>query len=48
MLTGRSSTASSSQSINSERDNLQAPNRGLYNAQQSGIKFYILAFILHI
>lgn len=33
MLTERSSTASSTHSINSERDNLPNPNRGLYNVQ---------------
>ncbi|KAF7639554.1 hypothetical protein Mgra_00000884 [Meloidogyne graminicola] len=35
MLVERSSTASSTHSINSERDNLPNPNRGLYNAQNS-------------
>ncbi|CAK5099726.1 unnamed protein product [Meloidogyne enterolobii] len=35
MLIERSSTASSTHSINSERDNLPNPNRGLYNAQNS-------------
>uniref|UniRef100_A0A914L5M7 TOG domain-containing protein n=1 Tax=Meloidogyne incognita TaxID=6306 RepID=A0A914L5M7_MELIC len=53
MLIERSSTASSTHSINSERDNLPNPNRGLYNAQNSGLffnlknnfKFNILAFL---
>jgi len=39
MLVERSSTASSTHSINSERDNLPNPNRGLYNAQNSGLFF---------
>lgn len=34
MLTDRSSTASSTHSITSERDNLPNPNRGLYSAQK--------------
>lgn len=44
ILAGRSSTASSTHSINSERDNLPNPNRGLYNAQNC--EFILTIFFL--